>query len=149
MNSFAISLCHRTTGLLSGLFDIQMNVPLSEETFWEMIHMVETRLHFILTYRAQEGVVEESVFCSTGFRDVLQCKEEVAAMFGEDAVVTLDRNISFYGEASMENLYGWWDIQLVIGAPREGEENNWAFIGLQEQHMDAIWSALRQAQVMA
>lgn len=148
MSVFNLSFSHRTTGLLCGIFDIQMKVPLSEEAFWDMLHKVETRLHFVLTCQSQEGRVEQGVFCSTGFRDVLQCMEEVAAMFGEDATVTLDRNMEFYREEGMENLYGW-DIQLVIGAPPHGGEGNWLFIELQEQAMDRVWSALRDAQVMA
>lgn len=151
MSIFTISFSSRQTGSLCGIFDVQMKTTLSEETFWEMLRRVETRLHFALTYRQQEGHVEEEVFCDTSFRDVLQCIEEIGSLFGEDAVVRLDRNMEFYRQAGMENLYHW-DVELAIGAPRIEagivQQGAWDFVPLNEETMDAVWGMLREAAVM-
>jgi hypothetical protein len=149
---FTISFSSRHTGYLCGIFDVSMNVPLSQETFWEMLHLVETRLHFVLTHRRQEGQVGEQTFCDTGFRDVTQCVEEVASLFGEDATVKLDRNMAFYREAGMENMYEW-DTELVVGVPRQMEggipHGAWGFVALQEDTMHNVWGILREAGILA
>lgn len=152
MSIFHLSISIRETGNLCGLFDIRMKAILSDECFQEMLQIVQTHLHFIMTHSQQEGGVEEQAFCEMGFRDLLQCVEEVGEKFGEDANVILDRNMEFYRDSAMENLYGV-GLQLMIAAPHleDGVERHggWNFIPLQEGTMEQVKDLLRGAHVMA
>ncbi len=63
----------------------------------------------------------------------------------------LDRNMEFYRQAGMENLYHW-DVELAIGAPRIEagivQQGAWDFVPLKEETMDAVREMLRAAVVM-
>jgi len=122
-----------SSGNLCGIMDVQMKAPLTEETYQEMCHLLETRLHYLLTHTHQEGGMgEEHTFCATSFQHVLRAVEEVGGLFGEDATVILDRNMAFYRADGMENLFGK-ELELTVGAPQRGGEGRgeqWDFVPL-------------------
>lgn len=150
MTTFGINFYLSEHDTLSGVLDIRMKVPMTRDIYEEMCRILEVRFHFLLTHMDQEGILEESAFCSLAFRDVLLAEEEVGSLFGEDAVVTLDRNLAFYQEAAMENLFSR-KLTLQVGAPHRGEEgqvplldvsvhrSEWDFVPLAEG-----WDLLRE-----
>lgn len=133
MSTFTITFCIQESGALCGAVDVRMKVPLTEEMYQTVRRMVETRFHFILTHAQQEGVLEESTFCSTSFRDLLLAVEEIGELFGEDATVELDRNMAYYREAGMDSLFRKV-VVLNVGAPqrREHADGSWDFVSMEE-----------------
>lgn len=121
---------------------------MTHETLMELIHMLQSDLHFIMTHVNQEGELEEDVFCQTSFQTILDVKDHVANFFGEDATVTLDRNVEFYRDACMDILFHS-SLQLTMGVPIPSEEEaHWEYTVLSEPTMDRITHLLSRAEVM-
>ena len=133
MTAFTITFCIRETGNLCGAVDVRMKAPLTEEIYHAVSRLAETRFHFILTHTQQEGILEESTFCSTSFQDLLLAVEEIGELFGEDATVELDRNMDYYREAGMDSLFRK-EVVLNVGAPdrRERADGSWDFVPMEE-----------------
>lgn len=147
--SFSIEFSKRDTGSLFGLFVITMkDVKMTHETLMELVHMLQSDLHFILTHTTQEGELDEEVFCQTSFQKILDAKDRVANLFGEDATVTLDRNVEFYRDACMDMLFHT-PLQITMGTPVFSEdEGHWEYTVLSEPTMDRIIQLLSSAEVM-
>lgn len=147
--SFSIDLSKPDTGSLFGILTVTMKeVKMTHETLMELIHILQSDLHFILTHMNQEGELDEEMFCQTSFQNILHMKDHVANFFGEDANVTLDRNVEFYRDACMDMLFHT-SLQITMGAPIFSEdEGHWEYTIVSEPTIDRLEQILSGAEVM-
>jgi len=148
--SFSIEFSRTSTDDLFGVFVITMKeVKMTTEVLMELIAMLQTRFHFILSHSQQEGELEEEMFCETAYQQIIHTKDQIANFFGEDATVTLDRNVEFYRDACMDMIYRA-SLQLTFGAPiMNGEEDrHWEYSSVSESTMERVMNLLSGAEVM-
>lgn len=148
-NSFCIEFAQHTSGALFGLFAITMrDTKMSYQTFNELIEITQSGLDYILSHLNQEGELDEDMFCQIAYNCILETKDRIASFFGEDAVVTLDRNIEFYRDTCMDLLFRS-SLQLTIGAPVFSDINRyWKHEPIKESTMEYLVELLTGAEVM-
>lgn len=145
--SFSIDLSHTSTGGLFGIFIIKMKeTKMTQEILMELIDMIQSEFHFILSHPHQEGELEEDMFCQTAYQNILCAKDRIANFFGEDADVMLDRNVAFYRDTCMDMIFRS-SLQLTLGAP-DLDLERWDYTIISENTMGRVVNILSKAEVM-
>lgn len=145
MNShFSIDILNHRTDRMCGLLEITPKVTMTRETLSQLVSILQTRLHYLLTHSVQEGESDEKSFCDIVFPAILRVVEEVGNYFGEDATVILDANLNYYGPEAMSYHYQC-GLELLIGT--HVPHNNvrvWKFLPFSHDGLDQLESAFGQ-----
>ena len=146
VSSFYINILDQYSDRVLGLFYIKMKVSMNQDSFNEFMNIANDSLSELLN-RIHNQVIEGSSSTAEQVYVLDDTYQRIRNLFGEDADVTLDQNLEWYGmECIVEKINNFIqpiaEFQITAFPTFE-------FVQLSEGRINDIHSAFRRANVLA
>lgn len=147
VSSFYINILDQSSDRVLGLFCIKMKVAMNQDSFNEFMNIANESLSELLNRIHINQVIEGSSTIAEQVYVLDDTYQRIRNLFGEDADVTLDQNLEWYGmECIVEKINNF--IQ-PIAEFQITSFPTFEFVQLSEGRIDEIQNAFRRANVLA